>query len=201
MQASGLDLWEPRIENSSNSQDSVTLHRPAACSIRKLGPVSECTVLGGVGEEGGRGEALFSELRQLQADATPPGTSLERATHRTLPVWKMEVGPLKHSRKQGSRLIPVAMIKHPDKDSRLQSVADGIRARDLKQLVTPTVKNRELVPAFPSLFCTYGLHYLPPRWCHPQWPGHPTSITVIKTTPHTHVHRPICSRTFLLRLS
>lgn len=38
-----------------------------------LGPVSESTVLGGVGEEGGRGEALFSELRQLQEDATHQG--------------------------------------------------------------------------------------------------------------------------------
>lgn len=72
----------------------------------------------------------------------PPGTSLERATHRTPPVWKVGVGPLKQSRKQGSRSLPVAMLKCPDRNLGCSVSLRGSPDRNLKQLVTPTAKSR-----------------------------------------------------------
>lgn len=41
--------------------------------------------------------------------------------------------------------------------------------------------------------CSHPVHYLPPReWSAHSGQGLPISISVIKTTPHRHVHRPSC---------
>lgn len=123
----GNQGWK-NSSNEINIQSHCTRWRPAASGslVLCLSPLSS----GGVWEK-----VDFVSFKQ-----TPP--TWDESTHRTPPVWKVGVGPLKQSRKQGSRSLPVAMLKCPDRNFGCSVSLRGSPDRNLKQLVTPTAKSR-----------------------------------------------------------